>query len=196
MSIDLKCTEADLLSAIAQGDASAFKVLYDRYYQRLYRFAFQLVSSKDLAQDIVQDVMIIVWQKGPELTHVDNIENYIKSIAKRRAIDLIRRNIHFLKIEEKLSYTWIESSETLLSKISLKEAQDRLNKGIELLPKQQQLVYQLCHQQDLKYEEVAEKLGISKGTVHKHMKLALKFLRNYLKKYPDLFVVLVVMKFL
>ncbi|KGE15507.1 RNA polymerase sigma-70 factor [Sphingobacterium deserti] len=182
--------EKYLLSAIAKGDTSAFKILYDHYYPIVHRFASQLVPSKSMAQDVVQDVMIVVWEKGRELHRVENIESYIKSIAKRKVIDLIRRDIRFKKYEQHRSCAEVELSEALIATIYLKETNEHLNNGIALLPKQQQLVYRMCHQQYLKYEEVAAKLGISKGTVHKHMKLALKFLRDYLRKYVILSMIM------
>src|SRR5690606_22376433 len=66
-----------------------------------------------------------------------------------------------------------------------KETRQLLEDGLDLLPPQQQRVYRLCHQQGLKYEEVACLLDIAPGTVQSHMKLALRFLRNYLKQHID-----------
>ena len=68
------------------------------------------------------------------------------------------------------------------------------NNAIAQLPAQQREVYQLCHQQGLKYEEVAEKLGLAPSTVATHMKLALKSLRNYLQKHINIYALLVIFK--
>jgi len=73
--------------------------------------------------------------------------------------------------------------------ILLDETRRILDEGIAKLPPQQQRVYQLCHQCGLKYEEAAEQLNLSPQTVHRHMKLALRFLRKYLQNHADLAVI-------
>ncbi|MGF1923927.1 MAG: sigma factor-like helix-turn-helix DNA-binding protein, partial [Bacteroidia bacterium] len=63
-----------------------------------------------------------------------------------------------------------------------------------LLPPKQREVYILCHQQGLKYEEVAQQLGLAPSTVATHMKLALRFLRSYLQKNADLAILIIIFK--
>lgn len=69
------------------------------------------------------------------------------------------------------------------SELAMEDAHVALENGITKLPKQQREVYQLCYQKGLSYQEVADKLNISHGTVQTHMKLALKFLRTYIIKH-------------
>ncbi|MNY10648.1 ECF RNA polymerase sigma factor SigE [compost metagenome] len=78
----------------------------------------------------------------------------------------------------------------------LKDTKELLQSGINLLPPQQKLVYQLCHQEGLKYEEVAEKLNLSPLTVKSHMQHALRFLRAYVVKNGDLAIAFLLLKIL
>ncbi|MNX54794.1 RNA polymerase sigma factor [compost metagenome] len=80
--------------------------------------------------------------------------------------------------------------------IIFKDSEKILNQAIEQLPAQQKLVYSLCHQEGLKYDEVAQKLNISKLTVKTHMQHALRFLRNYVSTHTDIATLVILMTFL
>ena len=188
--------ESELLVRIAEGDQLAFKKVYDTYFNRTYAFAFHVLHSKDLAQEVVQEVMLKIWQLGDELLAVRNLEGYLKMLAKRRAIDLLRRQQLERRAVQKSQENWQENSDDTEEAIILNEIREILETGISLLPHQQRIVYKLCQQQGLKYDQAAEQLNISPGTVHRHMKLALKFLRLYVKEHTDLAVLLLVFKLL
>ena len=186
--------DRELLAKIAEGDPLAFKKIYEAYFSRTYNFAFHVLHAKELAQEVVQEAMLKIWQMGFELLEVKDLEGFLKTLAKRKAIDLLRK----LELERRTTKIWqdkwqelhVETEEAIL----LSETRKILDRGIQELPPQQKKVYELCHQQGMKYDEVAVKLNIAPGTVHRHMKLALKFLRVYLKKHNDLAVLLILFK--
>lgn len=187
--------EHELLAKIADRDALAFRFLYEGYYEIIFKFSFRLLQSESSAEEVVQETMLYIWQLGAKLKTVNNIEAYIKTIARRRAIDLLRINEQALNIERDLlataDITDSGNEETLI----FEAARTALEEGIQKLSRQQREVYQLCYQQGLKYQEVADQLNISHGTVQTHMKLALKFLRGYIRKH-GLFAALVFVSFL
>lgn len=187
-------SETELLGQIAQGNEQSFKTIYDTYFTKTYQFAFHVLHSKELAEEVVQEVMLWLWQSGNEITKIRNIESFLKTFARRRAIDTLRRTAIEKKWKLDLQSDWREEGEGLEQKIILGETRKILQEGIQMLPHQQRTVYQLCHQQELTYEQVAEQLKISKGTVQKHMSLALKFLRAYLRQHADLAVLLIIFR--
>lgn len=173
----------ELLAKIADRNPIAFKVLYESYYGIIFKFSFRLLQSESYAEEVVQETMLHIWQLGHKLTAVNNIEAYIKTIARRRAIDLLRINEQALNIEKYLLATAETSDSGNEDALSMEALLVNLELGIEKLPNQQREVYQLCYRQGLKYQQVADKLNISHGTVQTHMKLALKFLREYILKH-------------
>jgi RNA polymerase sigma-70 factor (ECF subfamily) len=94
------------------------------------------------------------------------------------------------------SRKWTEEQPETEVSIILNYTKELLQAGIELLPPQQKLVYQLCHQEGLKYEEAAEKLNLSPLTVKTHMQHALRFLRSHVIKNSDMAVALILFKIL
>lgn len=188
--------ERELLAKIAEGDQMAFKKIYDTYFSRTYAFSFYVLHSRELAQEVVQEVMLKLWQMGFEVLDIQNLEAYLKTLAKRRAIDVLRRRELEKRIEKQMQSGWEEEHNETEQAIVLNETRKIIEEGISLLPHQQRLVYQLCRQSGMKYEEVAEQLNIAPGTVQKHMKLALKFLRLYVQDRSDLAVLLIIFKLL
>ncbi len=194
MSIKALHNESDLLHKIAEGDEFAFKLVYERYHQVIYAFARYLLKSDELAQEVLQESMLHLWQLGNDLKAITNLGAYLKTIAQRRSIDLLRRKQLYQKTEKELGYSWKETHNETEETILLNETRKILEDGILLLPPQQRLVYKLCQQQGLKYEAAAAQLNIAPGTVQTHMKHALKFLRNYLRKHSDLAILILIFK--
>lgn len=188
--------ERDLLSKVAEGDHLAFKVIYERYYDRIYKFAFKIMGTREPAEEIVQEAMLYIWQQGYKLKKVASIEAYLKTTAKHKAIDAFRRKVLTDKAEAQIGAEYNDAFELDDDGNLLSTARAVLEEGIDKLPPQQRQVYQLCYQEGLKYEQVAEKLHISHGTVQTHMKFALKFLRNYVQNHSDVASLLIIFKLL
>lgn len=186
--------ETVLLAKIANGDEQAFKVVYEHYYRQVYNFAFKWIQERESAQEIVQETMLYFWQLGYKLTEIRNVESYLNTIAKRKAIDVFRKKVLQEKSVRMLATAYIDGHNETEEGILMREARNILEEGVSLLPGQQQQVYRLCQQQGLKYEEAARQLGISHGSVQTHMKLALKFLRTHVLKNTDVAVLLVIFK--
>ena len=189
-------SEKALLAKIAEGDALAFKVVYEKYYDPIFKFAYRLLHSAELAEEVIQETMLYVWQLGQKLHGIDNFEAYVKTIARRRAIDLLRINEQALVLERDLLASTDITEPTNEEALLLESARVALEKGIEKLPDQQRQVYIMCYHNGLKYQEVADRLGISHGTVQTHMKLALKYLREYIRKHGHVAAIAVIFKLL
>lgn len=196
MSIAAKKHERQLLSQVALGDQLAFKEIYTNYFDKIHAFAQYILQSPDQAQEVVQEVMLKLWQMGQALHEIRDLEGFLKTLSKRRAIDHLRRQQLEKRILKDAKSDWAEDHNETEEALQLKETSLLLEAAIQLLPPQQKLVYQLCKQQGLKYEEAATQLAISPGTVHRHMKLALKFLRAHMKAHTDLQIILIILKLL
>ena len=112
-------------------------------------------------------------------------------MARNQSIDalrlLAREAMRTVQLQEdQLEKGSLQTEETL----QFQETGRILHLALESLPPQQRKVYQLCHEQGLKYEEAAQALGISPGTVHAHMKQALKNIRAYLTQMDALLILM------
>jgi len=177
------------LTRVANGDHEAFRQIFDLYSPRVYRFALKYLKSSDQAEEIVQEVFVRLWKNSKMLPDVKNLDHYLFVLSRNLAFDQLRRQEIQARHAEELQTDIDDSANVTEEAILLDETRRILDEGIAKLPPQQQRVYQLCHQCGLKYEEAAEQLNLSPQTVHRHMKLALRFLRKYLQNHADLAVI-------
>lgn len=192
MAIAPLFNERELLAKIAEGDHRAFSVLFEQRQQLIFNIAYKLTKSKAGSKEIVQDVFLKIWDKREELQSIDNFGAYINRMARNQSIDalrlLAREALRTVQLqEEQLEKGNFETDET----IQFHETGRVLRLALESLSPQQRKVYELCHEQGLKYEEAARELGLSRGTVHSHMKQALKNIRVYLKQLDAMLVLMV-----
>ncbi|SEL96659.1 RNA polymerase sigma factor [Parapedobacter koreensis] len=182
----------ELFKKVAGGDDAAFKQVYEYFFPKIHAFALRVLHDHEHAQEVAQEVMLAIWQMGNRLADIRNPDAFLKTLSKRRTIDAWRRLQMERTAEQLMQANWKESDEETEERILLNETRQIIEEAILLLPPQQRTVYQLCHQQGMKYEEAARQLDIAPGTVQVHMKLALKFLRSYLQQRIDVAVLLFV----
>jgi RNA polymerase sigma-70 factor (family 1) len=184
-------SEQLLLNRIAVGDELAFRLVFDKHRKRIYSYTLIIVKNTAIAEDILHDVFLNIWQhKNP--AEIENLVVYLKVAARNKAFKILRRQQLEIKTNYELMNNWQEGHNETEESILYKDASYIINKAIELLPPQQKMVYTLCRKEDLKYNQVAERLSLSPLTVKTHMQHALRFLRTYVSKNSDvtLFVIL------
>lgn len=196
MAIILLNNENDLLAKIAEGDERAFTIIYEFYQHKIYTFCLPIVHSELLAEEVVQEAMLKLWRMGYQLKAIKNLDSYLKSIARNRAIDLLRHQKLADRTDQNLAYSWTELHNGTEEEIILNDTKKVLKDAIDQLPKQQKLVYQLSQQKGLKNDEIATQLNLSPATVQTHLKLAMKFLREQIKRNTDIAIMIILLKLL
>ena len=186
--------ERELLLEVAKRNEYAFKVLYDHYRSQVYSRALYLLKSDLLAEEVLQEVMLKFWQNAGGLTVDTTLGAYLSTLTRNRSFNLLKRKALEAKAEMELGKGWTEQDNATEEEILLADTRKLLAQGIALLPPQQKLVYELCHIEGLKYEEAAQKMNLSVETVRGYMKLALRFLRTYLKTHTDVTAILIIFK--
>lgn len=171
--------ERSLLQQIAADDQKSFAIIFDHYSKVIYPFALKLTRSQDLAEEILQEVFLKIWVCRSTLPEVENLAAFLNRITRNHCYNAIRRLAHQALVAAELANTTTEEVHNTEDDVIGRDMQRSLNRAINQLTPQQKLVYTMCHQDGLKYEEVASRLNLSRSTVHTHMKLALKFIRTY-----------------
>jgi RNA polymerase sigma-70 factor (family 1) len=172
----------ELLTKLRDGDALAFAEIYNQYRSKIYLYACHLCKSTDLAEEIVQEVFIRIWQKREQINTGLNFGAYIKKITLNHVLNHLKKVAREKALQEEL-FTYItiiknSTEDNLLEKELLKT----YHEAIEQLPTQKKLIYQMSRDQDMSHDEIAQELAISKNTVKNHMVEATKFIRNYVNK--------------
>lgn len=168
----------NLLDRLSKNDEHAFRLIFHAFSDKVYSFSFRLTRSQETAEEMVQEVFLKVWINRASLAAVDNFNGYLYTVTRNLAFNILKR----LSIEEKAKHTLqrefadkhSDTEETVIHR----DYQQLLNRAISHLPPQQRVVYSLCHQEGLRYEEVAQRLKISRLTVKTHMQQALRTLKS------------------
>ncbi|HVW98260.1 MAG TPA: RNA polymerase sigma-70 factor [Mucilaginibacter sp.] len=191
--MDLRSDHA-LWHAVQYDDESAFKMLFERYWARLYATCNRYLKNRETSEEAVHDIFLNLWDRRKEL-EISSFENYLLNAVRYKAYNLIR--------EKKLSVTYID--DTLIAEIALsaqnaderlteQEFQDEVFSYLRQLPKRCQEIFQLSRFNNLSNDEIAAQLGISKRSVENQITLALKHLRTCLKHTASLAVLLMLMR--
>lgn len=156
-------------------DERALEELYLMFYPSLVRFASSLVLQVPVAEEIVEDVFIRLWQNRETLPQINNLKVYLFVAVKNRSLNYIQwKSKDIIAYLETYPVDISVSQETPESLLMTKEMAVKINKAVEALPSKCKLIFQLVREEHLKYKEVAEVLNISPRTVDTQMTIATK----------------------
>jgi RNA polymerase sigma-70 factor (ECF subfamily) len=170
-------------------DMKAYKTLYQLLFDGLYRFSYSIVKSKEIAEEIVSDVFIKIWQIRSRLPEIDNLKVYLYTITKNFSFNYIHRNYKnpLISIDDMDIEPVIEVGSPEELCISA-EIIARIRQAIQQLPPQCRIILQLVKEDGMKYKEVAEVLNISVFTVRNQLAIAIRKLSEALPLYVQSYV--------
>lgn len=182
--------EEVLLAAIARGDHHAFRKLFDQYHHKVYSYSIRFLRSEVLAEEMVQEVFINVWLGRAKIAQINNFGGYLRVVTKNLTLNALKKIALDFKLSNAQVKSWTEVDNDTEHNIQLKETRALLSEAILKLPKQQRLIYQMCHIDGIKQKEAAEQLNISPLTVKAHLRDATKAIRSFMGERADLSVLL------
>jgi RNA polymerase sigma-70 factor (family 1) len=176
-------TDADLVSALNDGDVNAFEMIYRKYVGELYRYARWNISTKEDCEELIQDVFESVWARHKTLKP-DTLRSYLLSMVKYKVI----RYFQHSRVKKKYidHYRAFEAvydnvGEEAVDPVAM---QARIEKSLQALPERCQAAFRLRLHENLSNGDIAERMNITKKTVEVYMFQAFKHLRA---SYHDLF---------
>ena len=179
-------SKGDLIKIAENGDHEAFKRMFHYFYARLLSVARYYVHSHELAEEVVNDVFVKIWDKRKKLMQIKKLETYLYVLVKNHALNQIReasghRVMSIDKTVLEITVSSINPEEQFLSQEMLEVFQ----RSVDALPPKCGLVFRMVKDDRLTYKEVASILNISVKMVEKHVGLGLKRLRKDLDNYAD-----------
>ncbi|MDN5214938.1 RNA polymerase sigma-70 factor [Fulvivirgaceae bacterium BMA12] len=179
-------SKGDLIKIAENGDHEAFKRMFHYFYARLLSVARHYVHSHELAEEVVNDVFVKIWNKRKKLVQIKKLEKYLYVLVKNHALNQIReasghRVMSIDKTVLEITVSSVNPEEQFLSKEMLEVFQ----RSVDALPPKCGLVFRMVKDDQLTYKEVASILNISVKMVEKHVGLGLKRLRKDLDNYVD-----------
>ena len=174
-------SERELLMHVAEGDEKAFKQVFELYAKLLYPFLFRTVKSSELAEELIQEVMLRVWLNRDKLPGIGYPRQWIFKIATNLALTSIQRRLTEGQIINTLSKRF-QNIENLEADLQLRELKRHVQEAVRQLPVARRRIYQLSREEGMSRDEIASHLQISPSTVKNSIGSALKFIREHLEK--------------
>ena len=162
--------------------SSEFKLLVMPYSSRLYRMAFRLMSSREEAEDIVQEVYVKLWGMRNQLNSYNSIEALAVRITRNLCLDKLRRrkvNQNAMKAEQMKEEMHSVSPAEQLEK---KEEAEMIHTLIAALPEPQRSLVHLRHLEGKEYEEISEMVNMNVNAIRVSISRARKQMREMLEK--------------
>ncbi len=188
--------EKNIIESIKVRNRKAFRLLFDTYYKQLFAYARKFVEE-DIAHDAVQDLFATIWQKADQIIITTSLKNYLISGVRNNCLHWLEKqkvrnkyiNESAVKIAiDELNF-YADSNNNYQSLIEA-EIQGKLQEAISKLPPQCQKVFTMSRIDGKKNREIAEELNVSVKAVEKHLSKALKILKEELKDYLPILMVL------
>lgn len=182
--------ENQLTETLKAGDKTAFEMLFRTYYQPLCNYAYTFVQDRDEAEEIVQTTFLSVWEKRDTLEIHTAVKPYLYAMVRNACLNVLKHE----KVKQQHAQVEMavaeRSVESVARTVMASELEHKIYRAMDTLPEQCRLVFKLSRFEELKYAEIAQQLDISVKTVENHMGKALRIMREQLRDYLPLVILL------
>lgn len=177
-----------MVENIRKGDLKSFELVFNTYAESLVRYAETILKNTYEAEDIVQHLFVQLWDKRSTLVITTSLKSYLYRAAHNSSLNKIKQ--HGVRNSYAEYYTYVANTETgsAAQRVEAKEVNSAIETAIEELPEQCRKVFRLSRFEQMKYQQIADELGISVKTVENQMGKALKHMRLRLKDYMLLLI--------
>lgn len=183
-------TDQKLTTLLKEGDPIAFTEIYNRHKRELLLYAVKLVKDEELAGDLVQDVLISLWDRRETVNLKGAIVAYLFTALRYKFFDWIDKQK--VRSDYVASFqSFIDEGEWITdNQIAEKELMAFIEEQIAKLPEKMRKVFLMSHKENLSYKEIAERLNITEKTAHNQANNALKLLKIKLGMFAVLLFLL------
>lgn len=187
--MDIELTDIELIQRISNRDSKALENLYDRFSPVLYTLVKRIVVKKEVAEEILADIFVIIWKKSSMFDYnSSNLFSWLITLTRNKALDYIRRENSSISDEYDDDYEntfIIPNLSTIIPPNNIEKSfnsRDKIFVAFHNLTDAQQYVLSLAYYDGLTESEIAKKLKIPLLTVKSKIRVALNSIKESLEK--------------
>lgn len=176
--------ESVLLKQMAEGNKSAFNILYNYFQPKLYLYILPFIKKSEIgADEILQDIFVKMWMKRESFAGIISLEYYLYRMARNRLIDIKRshRVVELQKVNYQQNTSMVDNQTE--KELQFREFRKIVVKAIGNLTERRRKIFELSVDKDLSLTDIAVEMKISKDVVKKQLYQASRFVREYLQKH-------------
>ena len=171
-----------LIGKMKAGDRESFNQIFRHYYSPLLRFCVRFVGDTDTAAEIVQDLFVKLWSGREKLSFTTGFQPYMMRSVRNAAFTYINKERAHAEVNERI-FTGDSDDNDPSETLQSNNLEASYRQVLATMPEKRREVFLASRFEGLKYNEIAEKMGLSPKTVEAHMSAAIKQLREGLKEY-------------
>lgn len=175
--------DRELIARLKSSDEAAFRKVFDRYHRKIYQFAHSFLKDHDLSEEVVQEAFLNLWLYRTQLSSEASISPLLFTMARRVLIDHWRKCASSNKFRISLLNSVQQADNNTETLTESRELEQISQEAFKLLTEQQKEIFVLSREEGLTYNEIAERMHISRHTVKYHLTNALNILRQYFAKH-------------
>ncbi|MCM1177547.1 MAG: RNA polymerase sigma-70 factor [Bacteroidales bacterium] len=182
MRLSENTSDIILLDLLSRSSRPAYKLLFSRYYSPLCAYACLFVKDRDTCENIVQELMVWLWENRVSLHISESLSRYLFTATRNRCLKHISHGMVERRVFEdfrKRLNSQFESPDFYI----VKELEEKIREAVAALPESYRQAFVLNRFQGRTYNEIAQMLNVSTKTVDYRIQQSLKLLRVSLKDY-------------
>jgi RNA polymerase sigma-70 factor (ECF subfamily) len=172
----------DLFAAVSKGSINAFEQFFLSYKKEVYRTAYQMTHSADIAEDVSQNFFLNFWMERERLHNIQHPGAYIHRCLSNMALNVLRKKGYqdqYVRLSKLVEKDYTNNTQEALD---LRQLQELVTEATAKLPLVKAKVFKMRNQEHLDYEEITAVLGISQRSAQTYYTEAARFIRLYIRK--------------
>ena len=187
----MELTDSGFAELLKQGNEEAYKKVFTTYYRALHQYAFTIIPDEAVAEETVQNVFFKLWMRKDKLDMLLSLKAYLYKSIHNECMDQLKKRKHLDLFASHVLHNNKNqvSAEDAGRRISMSELEKKLQKALNDLPGECRTIFKLSRFEGLRYQQIADHLGLSIKTVESQMGKALKRLRVSLAEFLPLLII-------
>lgn len=167
---------------------AAFEQAFKTHFKALHSYAFTIVKDDMAAEEIVQNIFLKIWEKKQDLVLDSSVRAYLYKAVHNESLNVLKHKKIKTAYQVHTLHQMKNETDNAAKKLLTGELEGKIRKALNELPEQCRTIFQLSRFEELKYQDIANHLGLSVKTIENQMGKALKLLRIKLAEFLPLIV--------
>jgi len=173
-------SDDEIIRGLGQDNQLMLEYLFDQYYENLVSFSITYVGRQEVAEDIVQELFIKIWENRNAINITKSFKAYLFTSTRNSSINYLRSKYARIAFDELTSIKENQIRTTSQDEITEKELKRVIQSAVENLPEKCGIIFNLSRNSDLSHQEIADHLRISKKTVYVQIRNAVLKIKEVL----------------
>lgn len=183
-------TDRSTAELIRNGNKSAFEAVFRLYYKKLCSYATLFVTDQDAAEEVVQETFFRLWSGRESLPEINSLQSYLFRAVHNQCLNQIKHAQYAGRYAGEKKPDTEREQQKHSDPAVISDMKQRIAAAVEKLPTERKRIFLMIRFEGMKYREVAEALGISVKTVENQMGSAIQFLKEELREFLPVIILL------